>query len=1058
VEGAAASTLASVSPESAPPVETSSPAFDGVEGTRFVEDHEIGRGGMGRVFEAHDRNLDRPVAVKQSLTRDAADLARFEREVTITARLQHPNIVPVLDAGRDDTGRPFYVMRKIEGRPLVELIDEATTVEQRLALVPRILGAVDAAAYAHARGVIHRDIKSWNVLLGPFGETLLIDWGLAREIDADDPESASRSDATEEGLTIAGQAYGTPGFMPPEQARGDRLDRRADVFALGAMLYHAVVGEPPLHGLKPADAVARAAAGSAIDPSKIPQDVPRALATVIAKATAREPDDRYADAGELADDLRKFTAGQLVSAHHYTIGELLRRWLRRHVIAVVIAVVAVVVLAVVGAIAFEQVMTQRERAMVAKTEEQVRADELVIARANQIVMSDPTRAVAELKLLRDNSPTWKRAFAVYDSAMARGVARVRTAHPNARAMKLAASPEGDLVATIGDDGNVLLHDPAFRLPMRQLAKLDEPEQLVWYGRSLVVVEVGGGVYRIELDGKVTKLAAGGSATWVVGSRRGVFVTTRTEELREIDVDGGPSRVVATGVTEVAQLDGALLYYSGTSLVYHPLGGKPTVLAEGVDEVHQLVVRADRRRFAAATFAQIIEWEMSPQGPVERDRWNLGLAHLIYAGSGLHAEVSGQFQWLSRHHKFHGEPYVAGSLRSLTGDSECGYLSTTTPAVWMLCPDYATPIGGNSDLVMGLALASGYLVGITSTGLMLSWDLRQLSAGRLRASPGNMAIAFAGGLVWSSTISLEAMDVATGEVLDLGVMSLACLTGKHGVLASARPSPTPRIEVFDLVTRKRTPITGGFHEVGCARDDRMVLVANRRLEIRALADPLQPVSSFEVDHDADLIFLEGGYLTFVTLATGVFEQIEIATNTRTRFVLRHVRWIAADDNGHVAAIREDNETFLWTGGPTPWSLGIKLVGLGVNPAGLFGWSRENSITVIGPWGELRTYHAGTGFTPTFANDLPLATMPGPDGSIVVIDLVDGVERHIGMGLHSAWIDPTGTRVLGTTFNDLLTWPITTLPPQALRPLLERSTNARVAAGSTRIEIDEPVVAN
>src|SRR5262245_58916684 len=153
-------------------------AFD-PRGQRFAIGAELGRGGMGRVVAATDTALDRPVAIKQVHTDRVEDLLRFEREVRITARLEPPAIVPIHDAGRDELGRPYYIMRRIEGEPLSDRAAAARDVRGRLALVPYVLAAVDAAAFAHARGVIHRDIKPWNILIGAYGETLLIDWGLA---------------------------------------------------------------------------------------------------------------------------------------------------------------------------------------------------------------------------------------------------------------------------------------------------------------------------------------------------------------------------------------------------------------------------------------------------------------------------------------------------------------------------------------------------------------------------------------------------------------------------------------------------------------------------------------------------------------------------------------------------------------------------------------------------------------------------------------------------------------------------------------------------------------
>ena len=189
------------------PTSAAGSVFDSAR-PRFDELSELGRGGMGRVAEARDRVLDRTVAIKHMLATDGVGLARFEREVRITARLQHPGIVPILDAGRDDDGHPYYVMRKIDGVALAERVAKRT-VRDRLALVPAMLAAVDAVAYAHAQGIVHRDIKPWNILLGKFGEALMIDWGLARDLNAQPiTEPPERSSGGDPALTRLGSAYG----------------------------------------------------------------------------------------------------------------------------------------------------------------------------------------------------------------------------------------------------------------------------------------------------------------------------------------------------------------------------------------------------------------------------------------------------------------------------------------------------------------------------------------------------------------------------------------------------------------------------------------------------------------------------------------------------------------------------------------------------------------------------------------------------------------------------------------------------------------------------------
>src|SRR5262245_3122105 len=194
---------------------------------------EIARGGMGCVVLGRDLHLHRDVAIKLSTGEGGALDARFQREIAVTARLQHPNIIPVYDAGELE-GAPFYAMRPVAGQRLDERISQARTREERLELLPNVIAVVDAIAYAHRQGVIHRDIKPQNVLVGEFGETVVIDWGLAKALEPGQraslmnmgtpPPSASR-----EVKTVAGSIIGTPTYMSPEQARGESGDCRSDV-------------------------------------------------------------------------------------------------------------------------------------------------------------------------------------------------------------------------------------------------------------------------------------------------------------------------------------------------------------------------------------------------------------------------------------------------------------------------------------------------------------------------------------------------------------------------------------------------------------------------------------------------------------------------------------------------------------------------------------------------------------------------------------------------------------------------------------------------------------
>jgi eukaryotic-like serine/threonine-protein kinase len=441
------------SSERAAAVDIHSPAQDlddlpTIDPDTYVFGGYFARGGMGRIATVRDKRLGRVIAIKELIAKDPAYVARFHREIRITAQLQHPSIVSLLEAGQWTSGEPFFAMKKVQGKSLKEVIEERPTLDDRLGLLASTISIVDALAYAHDRGIIHRDLKPANVLVGDFGETVVIDWGLAKDLRASDDDATDApmpsARAVDSQMTAAGSIMGTPSFMAPEQARGEEADERSDVYALGAILYTVLTGKPPYHGSDAAEVMQRVLAEDPRPISELEPGVPVDLQTIVVRAMARDRAKRYPSAKELASDLKRFQTGQLVAAHRYTRGELLKRWLRRHRGAVVVASVAVLALAGLGAASFTRIVRERDRARVAELDARARADALVLAQARTTVATDPIGALAGLRELSLVSPHWPAARLVAADAVARGLPH-RVWEPG-EIGELEVSPDATLIA------------------------------------------------------------------------------------------------------------------------------------------------------------------------------------------------------------------------------------------------------------------------------------------------------------------------------------------------------------------------------------------------------------------------------------------------------------------------------------------------------------------------------------------------------------------------------------------------------------------------------------
>jgi eukaryotic-like serine/threonine-protein kinase len=335
-------------------------------GTRFRIIRPHARGGLGEVSVAEDKELKRKVALKEIQPRFAQDVVsktRFVQEAEVTGRLEHPGIVPVYGFGEFADGRPYYAMRFIEGESLKDaadswhnkyspnLLPKTAARESKNATAPidylslefrgllgRLIDVAQAIEYAHSRGVLHRDLKPSNIMLGKYGETLVVDWGLAKVRDLPDQEKPglpfSLSDLADPStaMSMTGAALGTPAFMPPEQASGkwDQVGPASDVYALGSTLYYLLTGHTPVKADNMRELLEKVMRGEIVPPTNLQPSIPKPLEAICMKAMALKPNDRYLSSKDFAADIELFLADEATTAYKEPLGLRAKRWARKH--------------------------------------------------------------------------------------------------------------------------------------------------------------------------------------------------------------------------------------------------------------------------------------------------------------------------------------------------------------------------------------------------------------------------------------------------------------------------------------------------------------------------------------------------------------------------------------------------------------------------------------------------------------------------------------------------------------------------------------------------------
>ena len=358
---------------------------------RYQIMNEIARGGMGAIIKAHDRDLRRQVAMKVMLHDTKEHRLRFVEEAQITGQLEHPGIVPVHELGVDRGGKLFFTMKLVNGRSLKQILSELSFHEPQVVeeftitrLVRILIAIADAVAFAHHRGVVHRDLKPDNIMIGCFGEVLVMDWGLAKLVGLPSTVATDRlrrrrretsgidhlpamavdefagtvsSQRNNSGHhTMLGSVVGTPAYMAPEQARGEtgQITRKTDVYALGAILYEMLTLMPPVHGRDAQTTIAQVLAGRIKPPEQRNPErmVPPELSAIAMKALQHEPHHRYQCIEDLRSDLERFLEGRSVSAHADSTLQTIAKLVRRNRGASMAILVATLILVTVGTAAF----------------------------------------------------------------------------------------------------------------------------------------------------------------------------------------------------------------------------------------------------------------------------------------------------------------------------------------------------------------------------------------------------------------------------------------------------------------------------------------------------------------------------------------------------------------------------------------------------------------------------------------------------------------------------------------------------------------------------------
>jgi len=1047
---------------------------------RYELGHEIARGGMGRVVDATDTRLGRLVAFKEALSTDGDTLRRFQREIQITARLEHPSIVPVHDAGASSNGAPFYVMRKVSGRPLERLVALAETLGQRLALIPHIVDSAQAIAHAHERGIVHRDIKPSNILVGELGETVVIDWGLAKVIGEPDehlPQPLVDLDDTLK--TRAGIVYGTPGFMAPEQLRGVPVNAQCDVYALGATLYHLLSRKPP-HYAKTADEMMKAAVASAPTPIiELVAGVPPDLATIVDKALAHDPAVRYQDARALAQDLQRFLTGQLVRSHHYTPREKLVRFIKqnRGMSAAIAALI------VIGSFAILRIVIERNRAdraaaeshhaqLVAESERETavrRSEELTLTQARFNVELNPTKSIAMIKPLA--TKYWRTVRAIAAAARATGVAW--SARTSKQTLSLEMSHDGKRALSAGSDGVVRLHDLVARtsrafvdLQTAVMARFaDEDRQIVtWHDDRLAIFDTRTGKRKdVTVGAAIIDLEVVGITAYWVDVHHALW---------QLDLAGTAPLEIALDEPVRALVpspNGRWLALYGEHHLYlfdrtQPAQPLTQVMLGDTQEV---AWAADSQNFAALVDQYMVDVVLEPE-PLIVHRQTVGKRLFVAHGGGqvytigptgvaITARTNRTIDETTR------KPLAGNGVGLVAARGE-SMVAGATGGLTVMSPDgdYVLPLRAARVERVVASPRSPYVIAQLE-GRLLVWNLDEVQPRRLTSQPTGRALFATSSLVIAGgtpDLPAQAIDVATGAARPLGSWQ-----GLRAVTASRTGQAIAMIDsarTLHLMTAGHDveELAGQVDFAGFATDDLLVIAATsgavesydlrtrQRAALVGARTQLLGLAWGRGQHPWVAGVFSDGMLWRKNLVTGQTATIARVPALDPRQLADSKLLVSAD--GTITFLH-DRELHAWRGDGALVRLATApapLVDLGeAGPGALAAFAADGTIFTVGrepPYALVEALPAIDATSGAMSPEAGLLVVL-EHGAIDVLDPL--VHQHwtlaqpSGVTFDNLAISGDGRRILAHTEHGLVTWSIA-LPqsPEATVTWLDAMTNA------------------